>query len=135
MKRPRIVVSNLPPDGDDRGAKLIARLLRNAGVEVIYANLQDRPDGIVETVIQENADGLAISVLSGDHMALVPRILELLRAKGAGDVRVMVGGTIRADDAAELERLGVTAVLRSGSSIEDVGVFLRCEASRMAAAP
>lgn len=135
VKRPRVVVSKLAPDGDDRGAKLIARRLRDAGVEVIYTGLQDRPEGIVEAVVQEDADAVAISALSGEHMALVPRILESLRARGAGDVRVVVGGTIRAHDAAELERLGVTAILTSGSAIEQVGIFLRCEASRMAAAP
>lgn len=132
VKRPRVVVSKLAHDGDDRGAKLIARRLRDAGVEVIYTGLQDRPEGIVETVIQEDAEAVAISALSGEHMVLVPRILELLRVRGAGHVRVVVGGTIRADDATELERLGVTAVLTSGSAIEDVGIFLRCEASRTA---
>ncbi|MEX2194304.1 MAG: cobalamin-dependent protein [Thermoleophilaceae bacterium] len=132
VKRPRIVVSKLALEGDDRGAKLIARLLRDAGVEVIYTGPEDRPEGIVETAIQEDADAVALSILSGEHMVLVPRILELLRAGGAGEVRVVVSGTIPADDAAALERLGVTAVLNRGSAVERVATLLRCEASRTA---
>lgn len=130
MKKPRVVVSKLALPGDDRGAKLIARLLRDAGLEVIYSGPQARPEAVVETAIEEDADAIALCILSGDHMALVARILELLRARGAGEVRVLVTGTIPADDAAELERLGVTAVLQSGTAVEQLGTFLRCEVSR-----
>lgn len=135
MKKPRIVVSKLSRAGDDRSTKLIARRLRDAGLEVVYLGSHDRADVIVETAVQEDADALAVSILSGEHMTVVPRILELLRAAGAGHVRVVVAGTVPADDAADLERRGVTAVLGSGAAIEKVGTFLRCEASRMAARP
>ena len=93
-------------DGHDRGAKVIARALRDAGMEVIYTGLHQTPEQIVETAIQEDADAVGISVLSGAHMTLVPRILDLLRENGAEDVLVVVGGTIPPDDAAELKEQG-----------------------------
>ena len=99
----RVVIAKPGLDGHDRGAKIIARALRDAGMEVIYTGLHQTPEQIVETAIQEDADAVGISILSGAHMTLVPRILELLRERGADDVLVVVGGTIPADDIAELE--------------------------------
>ncbi|HZO63130.1 MAG TPA: cobalamin B12-binding domain-containing protein, partial [Gaiellaceae bacterium] len=105
--RIRVVVAKPGLDGHDRGAKVIARALRDAGMEVIYTGLHQTPEQIVETVIQEDADAVGISILSGAHMTLVPRILELLRAEGAEDVLVVVGGTIPDEDAAALKDQGV----------------------------
>ena len=93
-------------DGHDRGAKIIARALRDAGMEVIYTGLHQTPEQIVETAIQEDADAVGISILSGAHMTLVPRILELLRDQGAEDVLVVVGGTIPSDDVDRAEEAG-----------------------------
>ena len=101
-------------DGHDRGAKIIARALRDAGMEVIYTGLHQTPEQIVETAIQEDADAVGISILSGAHMTLVPRIIEGLRANEADDVLVVVGGTIPADDAAELVAGGVAAIFTPG---------------------
>src|SRR5919107_5264554 len=105
--RIRVVVAKPGLDGHDRGAKVVARALRDAGMEVIYTGLHQTPEQIVETAIQEDADAIGISILSGAHMTLVPRILELLREDEADDVLVVVGGTIPADDIAELKGLGV----------------------------
>ena len=105
-------------DGHDRGAKVIARALRDAGMEVIYTGLHQTPEQIVETAIQEDADAVGISILSGAHMTLVPRILELLRENEADDVLVVVGGTIPGDDARELKALGVAEVFTPGRADE-----------------
>ena len=101
-----MVIAKPGLDGHDRGAKIIARALRDAGMEVIYTGLHQTPEQIVETAIQEDADAVGISILSGAHMTLVPRILELLRAQGAEDLLVLVGGTIPGDDVIELKRAG-----------------------------
>src|SRR5262245_63146496 len=106
----RVVVAKPGLDGHDRGAKIIARALRDAGMEVIYTGLHQTPEQIVETVIQEDADAVGISILSGAHMTLVPRIIQLLEQNEARDVLVVVGGTIPSDDVAELKRLGVAEV-------------------------
>ena len=103
----RVVVAKPGLDGHDRGAKIIARALRDAGMEVIYTGLHQTPEQIVETVIQEDADAVGLSILSGAHMTLVPRVIELLRAQEADDVLVTVGGTIPADDVPQLKALGV----------------------------
>ena len=116
----RVVVAKVGLDGHDRGAKIIARALRDAGVEVIYTGLHQTPEQVVETAIQEDADAVGISILSGAHMTLVPRILELLRAQGAEDALVLVGGTIPADDAEELRRLGVAGVYTPGTATGDI---------------
>lgn len=110
----RVVVAKPGLDGHDRGAKIIARALRDAGMEVIYTGLHQTPEQIVETVIQEDADAVGLSILSGAHMTLVPRIVELLRAQDVDDVLVTVGGTIPADDIPELKRLGVSEVFTPG---------------------
>jgi methylmalonyl-CoA mutase, C-terminal domain len=115
QRRIRVVIAKPGLDGHDRGAKVIARALRDAGMEVIYTGLHQTPEQIAETVIQEDADAVGLSILSGAHMTLVPRILELLRERGAEDVLVLVGGTIPADDIEELRRLGVADVFTPGA--------------------
>ena len=124
-KKIRVVVAKPGLDGHDRGAKIIARALRDAGMEVIYTGLHQTPEQIVETVIQEDADAIGLSILSGAHMTLVPRILELMRAEGLDDVLVTVGGTIPAEDVAELKALGVAEVFTPGASAEAAIEFIR----------
>jgi len=121
----RVVVAKAGLDGHDRGAKIVARALRDAGMEVIYTGLHQTPEQIVETAIQEDADAVGISLLSGAHMTLVPRILDLLRENGAEDVLVVLGGTIPDDDAAELKKQGVAAVFGPGAPTSDIVEFLR----------
>lgn len=121
----RVVVAKPGLDGHDRGAKIIARALRDAGMEVIYTGLHQTPEQIVETVIQEDADAVGVSILSGAHMTLVPRILELLREQAADDVVVVVGGTIPPDDAEELRRMGVAAVFTPGAPTQEAIDFIR----------
>jgi methylmalonyl-CoA mutase C-terminal domain/subunit len=121
----RVVIAKPGLDGHDRGAKIIARSLRDAGMEVIYTGLHQTPEQIVETAIQEDADAVGISILSGAHMTLVPRIVEGLRANDAGDVLVVVGGTIPQEDADELKRLGVAEVFTPGAPTGAIVDFLR----------
>jgi methylmalonyl-CoA mutase C-terminal domain/subunit len=124
-KKIRVVVAKPGLDGHDRGAKIIARALRDAGMEVIYTGLHQTPEQIVETVIQEDADAVGLSILSGAHMTLVPRIMELLSAQGIDDVVVTVGGTIPADDVLELKELGVAEVFTPGASAQQAIDFIR----------
>jgi methylmalonyl-CoA mutase, C-terminal domain len=112
-------------DGHDRGAKIIARALRDAGMEVIYTGLHQTPEQIVETAVQEDADAIGISILSGAHMTLVPRIIDLLRTRGAEDIVVVVGGTIPDDDIAELTQNGVAAVFTPGVPTSAIVEFLQ----------
>ena len=112
-------------DGHDRGAKIIARALRDAGMEVIYTGLHQTPEQIVETAIQEDADAVGISILSGAHMTLVPRILDLLRSQGAEDLLVLVGGTIPQDDVTELKKQGVAEVFTPGAPTSEIVDFLQ----------
>jgi methylmalonyl-CoA mutase C-terminal domain/subunit len=121
----RVVVAKPGLDGHDRGAKIIARALRDAGMEVIYTGLHQTPEQIVETVIQEDADAVGLSILSGAHMTLVPRVLALLGEREAGDVVVIAGGTIPADDIAELKKLGVSEVFTPGASTQEIIDFVR----------
>ncbi len=116
----RVVVAKPGLDGHDRGAKIIARALRDAGMEVIYTGLHQTPEQIVETAIQEDADAVGLSILSGAHMTLVPKVIELLRAQDAGDVIVTVGGTIPAQDIPELKELGVAAVFTPGAPTQAI---------------
>jgi methylmalonyl-CoA mutase, C-terminal domain len=125
----RVVVAKPGLDGHDRGAKIIARALRDAGMEVIYTGLHQTPEQIAETVIQEDADAVGLSILSGAHMTLVPKVVELLREQGVDDVLVTVGGTIPADDIPELERLGVAAVFTPGAGTDEIVDFIRGAAS------
>jgi methylmalonyl-CoA mutase C-terminal domain/subunit len=129
-KKIRVVVAKPGLDGHDRGAKIIARALRDAGMEVIYTGLHQTPEQIVETVIQEDADAVGLSILSGAHMTLVPRIVTLLEEQGIDDVVVTVGGTIPGDDIPELKRLGVAEVFTPGSSTEAIVEFIRGAVSR-----
>ena len=124
-KKIRVVVAKPGLDGHDRGAKIIARALRDAGMEVIYTGLHQTPEQIVETVIQEDADAVGLSILSGAHMTLVPRIMELLQAQGIDDVVVTVGGTIPDDDVAELKTLGVAEVFTPGAPTQQAIDFIR----------
>jgi methylmalonyl-CoA mutase, C-terminal domain len=124
-KKIRVVVAKPGLDGHDRGAKIIARALRDAGMEVIYTGLHQTPEQIVETVIQEDADAVGLSILSGAHMTLVPRVMELLREQGADDVVVTLGGTIPSDDVKELKELGVAEVFTPGASTEQAVEFIR----------
>jgi methylmalonyl-CoA mutase C-terminal domain/subunit len=112
-------------DGHDRGAKIIARALRDAGMEVIYTGLHQTPEQIVETAIQEDADAVGISILSGAHMTLVPRILDGLKENGAEDVLVMVGGTIPKEDSDELKQQGVAEVFTPGAPTTEIIAFLK----------
>jgi methylmalonyl-CoA mutase C-terminal domain/subunit len=112
-------------DGHDRGAKIIARALRDAGMEVIYTGLHQTPEQIAETVLQEDADAVGLSILSGAHMTLVPRVVSLLKEQGADEVVVTVGGTIPADDIPELKELGVAEVFTPGSSTQEIVDFIR----------
>lgn len=115
----RIVIGKPGLDGHDRGAKVVARAMRDAGFEVIYTGLHRTPEEIVATVVQEDADAVGLSILSGAHMTLVPRVIDGLRDEGAEDVVVLVGGTIPPDDASRLRDLGVAAVMTPGATLAD----------------
>jgi methylmalonyl-CoA mutase, C-terminal domain len=130
----RVVVAKPGLDGHDRGAKIIARALRDAGMEVIYTGLHQTPEQIAETVIQEDADAVGLSILSGAHMTLVPKVVQLLADQGVDDVLVTVGGTIPADDIPELKRLGVAEVFTPGSGTDDIVEFIRAGAAERHAA-
>jgi methylmalonyl-CoA mutase C-terminal domain/subunit len=121
----RVVVAKPGLDGHDRGAKIIARALRDAGMEVIYTGLHQTPEQIAATVIEEDADAVGLSILSGAHMTLVPKVVALLAEQGADDVVITVGGTIPADDVPELKRLGVSEVFTPGSSTDEIVSFIR----------
>ena len=121
----RVVIAKPGLDGHDRGAKIIARALRDAGMEVIYTGLHQTPEQIVETAIQEDADAVGISILSGAHMTLVPRILEGLRENGVEDVLVVVGGTIPREDVVALKEQGVAEIFTPGAPVSEIVDFLR----------
>ena len=120
----RVVVAKPGLDGHDRGAKVIARTLRDAGFEVVYTGLHQTPEQIVQAVVQEDADALGLSLLSGAHLVLVPRVIELLRASGRDDVLVVVGGIIPDDDIEPLEGFGVARVFTPGASLAEIGSWL-----------
>ncbi|MGH9626719.1 MAG: cobalamin B12-binding domain-containing protein [Bryobacteraceae bacterium] len=121
----RVLVAKPGLDGHDRGAKIIARALRDAGMEVIYTGLRQTPEMIVNAALQEDVQVIGLSILSGAHNAIVPRILELLREKGMNDVVVIAGGIIPSEDAAELKKLGVAEVFQPGASLEKIVQFIR----------
>jgi methylmalonyl-CoA mutase C-terminal domain/subunit len=123
--RIRVLIAKPGLDGHDRGAKIIARSLRDAGMEVIYTGLHRTPAEIVATAVQEDAQVVGVSILSGAHMALVPRILELLRAEGADDVLLLVGGTIPPEDADALKAMGVDEVYGPGTPVRSMVEFIR----------
>jgi len=121
----RVVVAKPGLDGHDRGAKVVARALRDAGFEVIYTGLHQTPEQIVETAIQEDADAIGLSVLSGAHNYLFTRVLDLLREKGADDVAVFGGGIIPPEDVANLKAIGVKELFTPGTSTQDIIRFVR----------
>ena len=126
MRRPyRVVVAKPGLDGHDRGAKVIARALRDAGFEVIYTGLHQTPEQVVATALQEDADAIGLSVLSGAHNYLFKRVLELLREKGADDVAVFGGGIIPPEDIAALKTMGVKEIFTPGTSTQDIVRFVR----------
>ena len=129
----RVVIAKPGLDGHDRGAKIIARSLRDAGMEVIYTGLHQTPQQIAATVVQEDADAVGLSILSGAHMTLVPRVIELLRADDAGDVLVIVGGTIPRDDIPQLKELGVAEVFTPGAAVQEMVDFIRAQVGARAA--
>ncbi|MGH9020136.1 MAG: cobalamin B12-binding domain-containing protein [Acidimicrobiales bacterium] len=136
MARPyRVVVAKPGLDGHDRGAKVIARALRDAGVEVVYTGLHQTPEQVVAAVVDEDADALGLSLLSGAHRVLVPRIVELLAAAGRGDVLVVVGGIVPDADVAELEAVGVSRVFTPGASLTEIAEWLAATLDERAEGP
>jgi len=125
----RVVIAKPGLDGHDRGAKVVARALRDAGMEVIYTGLRQSPEQIVAAAAQEDADVIGLSILSGAHMTICTRVLELLQQRGMPDVKVFLGGIIPAQDIAELKRIGVAAVFLPGASTEDVIRMIRSAVS------
>lgn len=123
--RIRVLVAKPGLDGHDRGAKVIARALRDAGMEVIYTGLRQTPEMIVNAALQEDVQVIGLSILSGAHNVIVPRVLELLKERGMTDVLVVVGGTIPDSDAARLKQQGVSAVFQPGASFEAIVQFIR----------
>jgi methylmalonyl-CoA mutase C-terminal domain/subunit len=121
----RLLVGKVGLDGHDRGAKIIARALRDAGFEVIYTGLHQTPDMVVATALQEDVDGIGLSILSGAHLTLFPKILALLKARGGGDIVVFGGGIIPDEDAAQLKEAGVQAVFTPGTATGDVIQWVR----------
>jgi len=121
----RVLIAKPGLDGHDRGAKVIARALRDAGMEVIYTGLRQTPDTIVEAALQEDVDAVGLSILSGAHMTLVPRVLQGLREAGMGHVKVFVGGIIPDEDRAALKDMGVVGIFGPGSNTQQVCDFVR----------
>ena len=124
-KRLRIIVAKPGLDGHDRGAKIIARALRDGGFEVIYTGLHQTPEMIAEAAVQEDADAVGLSLLSGAHMTLFPEVMRLLKERGAGEVAVFGGGIIPDDDAVKLKNLGVRQIFTPGASTEDIVKWVR----------
>ena len=124
MKKIRIVIAKPGLDGHDRGAKVIARALRDAGMEVIYTGLRQTPEQIVSAALQEDADAIGLSILSGAHMHICPRLMELLREKGLDDVLVVVGGIIPDVDIPRLREMGVKGVFLPGTPMQEIIDFL-----------
>jgi methylmalonyl-CoA mutase C-terminal domain/subunit len=135
MNRPyRVIVAKPGLDGHDRGAKVIARALRDAGFEVIYTGLHQTPEQVVQAVIEEDADAVGLSLLSGAHLTLVPKIMEALRSAGAGDVLVVCGGIIPEADIPKLAEIGVAKVFTPGAPLQDILEWLAGELDRREAA-
>jgi methylmalonyl-CoA mutase C-terminal domain/subunit len=128
--RIRVLLAKPGLDGHDRGAKVVARALRDAGMEVIYTGIRQTPEMIIEAAIQEDVDVIGLSILSGAHLELFPPIIEGLKKKGRGDALVIAGGIIPEDDLSALQKMGVKAVFGPGTSTEDVIRFIRKKASR-----
>ena len=124
-QRIRVLVAKPGLDGHDRGAKVIARALRDAGMEVVYTGLRQTPEMIVNAALQEDVQVIGLSILSGAHNTIVPRVMDLLKEKHMDDVLVLVGGIVPDEDAAQLKRLGVAAVFQPGASLEGIVEFIR----------
>ncbi len=124
-ERIRVVVAKPGLDGHDRGAKIIARAFRDAGFEVIYTGLRQTPEQVVNAALQEDADVVGLSVLSGAHMTLCPRIMELMKKEGLDDVLVLVGGIIPDQDVTKLKEYGVAEIFQPGASTEDIVRYVR----------
>jgi methylmalonyl-CoA mutase C-terminal domain/subunit len=131
-RRIRILIAKPGLDGHDRGAKIIARALRDAGVEVIYTGLHQTPEMIVSTALQEDVDAIGLSIMSGAHLTLFPAVIELLRARGAADIQVFGGGIIPEADFPELKRLGVAALFTPGTPTAAVVDWVRAHVARRA---
>lgn len=128
----RVLVAKPGLDGHDRGAKVVARALRDAGMEVIYTGLRQTPEMIAESALQEDVDAVGLSILSGAHMALVPRILDLLKANGQEQVKLFLGGIIPDEDVPQLKEIGVTGVYGPGTLTDDIVRDVRQSVSRVA---
>ncbi|MCL4464653.1 MAG: cobalamin B12-binding domain-containing protein [Chloroflexi bacterium] len=128
----RVLLAKPGLDGHDRGVKVLARALRDAGMEVIYTGLRQTPEMVVESALQEDADVIGLSILSGAHMDLVPRVMELVRQKQLTDIVVLVGGIIPDEDMRALQEMGVAATFGPGSSTADIANFIR---ARLAGQP
>ncbi|MGA8474583.1 MAG: cobalamin B12-binding domain-containing protein [Candidatus Cybelea sp.] len=126
----RVVIAKAGLDGHDRGAKVIARALRDAGMEVIYTGLFQTPEQIVQTAVQEDADGVGLSILSGAHMTLFPLVVEQLKAQDAGDIVFFGGGTIPAEDAQRLRELGVREIFTPGAPLQEIIDFVERECGK-----
>jgi methylmalonyl-CoA mutase C-terminal domain/subunit len=129
----RVLVAKPGLDGHDRGAKVIARALRDAGMEVIYTGLRQTPEQVAEAAVQEDVDVVALSLLSGAHMTLMPRIVELLKEKDAADIVVLGGGVIPPDDAAELKKRGIREIFGPGTPTDAIVAFVKQVAAQRAA--
>ena len=134
-RRIRVLVAKPGMDGHDRGIKVIARALRDAGMEVIYTGLRQTPEMIVNAALQEDVQVIGLSILSGAHNAIVPRVLQLLHEKDMADVRVIVGGIVPDEDAETLKRQGVAAVFQPGASLDAIVGFIREDVGRGRALP
>jgi methylmalonyl-CoA mutase C-terminal domain/subunit len=125
----RILIAKVGLDGHDRGAKIVARCLRDAGMEVVYTGLHRTPEEVVAAAVQEDVDVLGVSLLSGAHMTLVPKVLELLRGAGAGDIRLVVGGVVPDEDVPELRALGVSDVILQDTPPDEIVARVRALAA------
>jgi methylmalonyl-CoA mutase C-terminal domain/subunit len=125
MRKIRVLVAKPGLDGHDRGAKVVARALRDAGMEVIYTGLRQTPEQIVEAALQEDVDCVGLSILSGAHMTLVPRIIQLLRENGAEDILITVGGIIPDEDVSRLKKLGVAEIFGPGTTTQEIISFIQ----------
>ncbi|MEE9223266.1 MAG: cobalamin B12-binding domain-containing protein [Thermoplasmata archaeon] len=130
MKKIRVLIAKPGLDGHDRGAKVVARALRDAGMEVIYTGLHQTPEMIAEAAIQEDVDVVGLSCLSGAHMTLFPRVVELLREKGAGDILVTAGGIIPDEDVPKLKEAGISATFGPGTSLKEIIEFHKKNAGK-----
>jgi methylmalonyl-CoA mutase C-terminal domain/subunit len=128
----RVLIAKPGLDGHDRGAKVVARALRDEGMEVVYTGLRQTPEQIVAAAIQEDVDAVGLSILSGAHMYLLPRVLELLRERGVDDILVFAGGIIPAADVTRLKELGIAEVFPPGTDTRDIGEYVRRNTRRAA---